>query len=196
MKKITPLLLLITLFILIGAGCTVEKEMEATLDNSDKMMKDQNTGTDVMIDKKKNNVVKEDTEVMMEDKKGIAFSGTLLAGSSAPLVDFTQADYEKAINSNKLVVLYFYANWCPICKKELASGLYPAFNSLNRDDVVGFRVSYKDSDTDDAEEAVAKEFGVAYQHTKVFLKNGERVLKAPNSWDKDDYIENIDKFAN
>lgn len=126
----------------------------------------------------------------------LVFSGEVIAGSSAPFLDFVQADYEKALETDKLVVLYFYANWCPICRQEVQDALYPAFDELSRNDVVGFRINYNDSDTDDAERELAREFGVAYQHTKVFLKNGERVLKSPESWSKDRYHEEINNFAN
>jgi thiol-disulfide isomerase/thioredoxin len=125
-------------------------------------------------------------DTMMEDGEGAmmqTYSGTVLAGSSAPILDFTKADYDAALASDKLVVLYFYANWCPICVAETADALYPVFNALTGDDVVGFRVSYNDNETDDNERALAKQYGVAYQHTKVFVKNGERVLKSPEGWD-------------
>jgi len=129
---------------------------------------------------------------MMKDYS-ISFSGYVIAGSEAKLIDFNQADYEKAIASDKLVALYFYANWCPICKKETAEALYPAFNELERTDIVGFRVNYNDNETDSDEKALAKEFGVAYQHTKVFVKDGQRILKSPESWDKNRYFEEIEK---
>ena len=121
------------------------------------------------------------------------YQGTLLAGAQAPFLTFAQADYEKAKASDKLVVLYFYANWCPTCKKELERETHPAFNELDRDDVVAFRVNYRDSDTEKAEEVLASEFGIGYQHTKVFLKNGEQILKSPESWDKERYLEEIGK---
>lgn len=116
----------------------------------------------------------------------------VLAGKSSPLLDFQKQDYEKALKSDKLVVLYFYANWCPICKEEVPK-LYEAFNELTSDKVIGFRVNYNDSDTDSDEVALAKEFGVAYQHTKVFLKNGQRVLKSPETWEKQRYLDEIQK---
>ena len=116
-----------------------------------------------------------------------------LAGSLSPLLIFNQADYEQALSSNKLIILYFYANWCPLCKEELPY-LYGAFNELASDQVIGFRVHYNDNETGEAEEALAREYGVAYQHTKVFIKNGERILKAPESWDKDRYLTEINKF--
>ncbi|PIR57333.1 MAG: hypothetical protein COU72_01480 [Parcubacteria group bacterium CG10_big_fil_rev_8_21_14_0_10_41_35] len=132
-------------------------------------------------------------DAMMRGTEPISFSGMVLAGSPSPLIDFKQADYEKAVASNRLVVLYFYANWCPVCAEETAQALYPAFNELNRSDVVGFRVNFNDNDTDENEKALAKEFGVAYQHTKVFVKDGERVLKSPESWDKSRYADEIEK---
>lgn len=117
-------------------------------------------------------------------------TGALLAGTAAPLLDFARADYDIAAASDKLIVLYFYATWCPLCSAELPH-LYAAFDQLDTDDVIGFRVNYNDGDTDDDERALAKEFGVAYQHTKVFIRNGERLLKAPDTWDADRYLLEI-----
>lgn len=119
--------------------------------------------------------------------------GEILAGKLAPLINFKKTDYEAAVKSDKLVVLYFYANWCPICKEEVSNALYPTFNELTTDRVIGFRINYNDSETDDNERNLAREFGVAYQHTKVFLKNGQRVLKSPEQWDKSRYLEEINK---
>lgn len=114
----------------------------------------------------------------------------ILAGKSSPLYDFSKAKYDEALASDKLVVLYFYANWCPICRAEIPK-MYDAFNELTTDKVVGFRVNFNDSDTDSDEENLAKEYGIAYQHTKVFIKNGQRILKSPESWDKQRYLEEI-----
>ncbi|MEK7554652.1 MAG: thioredoxin family protein [Patescibacteria group bacterium] len=126
------------------------------------------------------------------ENKNSEYSGTLLAGISAPLLDFVKADYDAALNTDKLVVLYFYANWCPTCKAEVRDALYPAFNELTRDDVIGFRINFNDDETDAIEKALAKEFGVAYQHTKVFVKNKARILKSPESWNKDRYATEIE----
>src|SRR3989344_9042375 len=103
-------------------------------------------------------------------------------------LDFKQADFDRAVAENKLVVLYFYANWCPICKKEFPK-MQAAFGELQGENVVGFRVNFNDNETSEEEEELARTHGVAYQHTKVFIKNGERVLKAPDSWEKERYIE-------
>lgn len=123
----------------------------------------------------------------------IKFSGEVLAGESAPLLDFNKTDYDRALIEGKSILLYFYANWCPICREEFPIA-QSAFNELVRRDVVGFRVNYKDSDTDSDEEALAREFGVAYQHTKVIINDGERIGKYPDSWDKDRYLLEISKI--
>ncbi len=116
----------------------------------------------------------------------------MLAGSKALLLDFNKQDFEKARAGGKLVVLYFYASWCPICVREFPL-MQSAFDGLQSDKVVGFRVNYKDDATDADEEALAREFGVPYQHTKVFLKNGEKILKSPEGWDEQRYLDEINK---
>ena len=139
---------------------------------------------------------KKEGETMMKKEDGAImtkYTGMVLAGKSAPLLDYSKADYDAAIASDKLVVLYFYANWCPICKAETANALYPAFNELATDKVVGFRISYKDNETDSDEKALAVQYGIPYQHTKVFVKNGKQILKAPDSWNKMRYIDEINK---
>lgn len=121
------------------------------------------------------------------------YKGDVLAGTKAVLIDYNKYDYEKALKSDKLVVLYFYANWCPICRREVETALYPAFDQLDTNGVIGFRVNFKDSDLDNDEAQLALQFGVANQHTKVFLKNNQRVLKAPDSWELARYQSEINK---
>ena len=144
---------------------------------------------DVMIDSEGDMM---EDENMMEGGSMIEYSGEVLAGDSAKFINFNKTDYEAALKTDKLIVLYFYANWCPICKAEIPK-LYDAFNSLNTDEVVGFRVNYNDNETDGDEVALAREFGVAYQHTKVFVRNSERIGKWPDSWDKARYVSEIER---
>lgn len=117
----------------------------------------------------------------------------VLAGSASHLYEFNKADYDEAVRSDKLVVLYFYADWCPFCAVEYPI-LKNVFNEMTRSDVVGFRVHYNDESTGPDERTLARQFGVGYQHTKVFLKNGVRVLKSPESWTQDRYVLEIAKF--
>ena len=150
-----------------------------------------------MEKKEEGTIMKNEDRVVPSSRaqaEGMAkYAGTVLAGKSAPLLDFTKADYDAAVASDKLVALYFYANWCPICKEEVVNALYPAFNELTTEDVVGIRINYKDSDTDADEGNLARQYGIPYQHTKVFVKNGKQILKAPDSWDKARYLAEMSK---
>ena len=123
-----------------------------------------------------------------------AATGTVLAGTTTPYIDFNTADYEKALAENKVILLNFYANWCSECRAEQPR-IFAAFSQLDNPAVVGFRVNYKDSDTNSVESQLAEKFGITYQHTKVIIKNGQRALKAPDSWDEQRYLSELSKFA-
>src|SRR3989344_5494313 len=65
----------------------------------------------------------------------------------------------------------------------------------NSSKYIGFRVNYKDSATDKDEENIAEEFGIPYQHTKVIVHNGKKVLKSLEQWNKERYLEELNKFS-
>lgn len=130
------------------------------------------------------------SEAMMQPE----YQGKVLAGAeNTKYLEFSKADYGKALKEKKKILLYFYANWCPACRLEQPQ-TFAAFNEINDQDLIGFRVNFRDSDTDADEEALAKEFGVSYQHTKIILKDGQRILKAPDSWDKQRYLDELKKI--
>ena len=116
----------------------------------------------------------------------------VLAGNEAKYMEFNKKDYEQALKNNKKILLNFYANWCPLCAKEQPEA-FAAFNEMHNSDIIGFRINYKDSDTDNDEEGLAREFGITYQHTKVILVGGNKVLKSPDSWDKQRYLDELSK---
>lgn len=140
--------------------------------------------------------VEEDQEELetSPSAEGFQHEGEKLAGNNSPLIDFNEADYQSALESDKTVFLYFYAKWCPTCKREIRDALVPAFDAYEGDEFVGFRVNYNDRDTSDLEESLAAEFGVVYQHTKVFIKNGEVVATFPNSWTEQEYLTNFESY--
>lgn len=176
---------------------TMMDESDVMVAKDDVMMEE----SDVMVDQNdamisKDDAMMEENEAMMEESDSmmdVTYSGEILAGTTTPYIDFNKEDYDLAIKNGKIVMLYFYANWCPSCKAEQVD-IFAAFNELEREDLVGFRVNYRDSDTNDFEKDLAKDHGVTYQHTKVILQDGERVLKVPNSWNKDTYLTELAKI--
>lgn len=165
-------------------------ELDAMMDDDDAMMEKDSMMED---DEHGDTMMEDDKDAMMEEGEVMSdssYSGQVLAGDEAPLLVFNQADYDKAVSEGKLVTLYFYANWCPICRAEFPK-MEAAFNQLSSDEVVGFRVNFNDNETDDDEVALARKYGVPYQHTKVFVKNGEQVLKSPEEWDTQRYLNEI-----
>lgn len=129
--------------------------------------------------------------------ESVAYTGEVLAGETTPLLAFNQMDFEKAQTEGKRIMLYFYANWCPNCKTELAEALIPAFNELEEPDVVGFIVNYNDTRTDKYEKDLAREYGIGYQHSRVFLDETGSLLEktAPVTWTKEQYIEYFSNLA-
>lgn len=140
-----------------------------------------------------------ESDVMIEEEEEIImppdFEGAVLSFSDSPVLDFNEGDYNQALDSGRVIILFFYAKWCPVCQAEIPK-FYEAMEELNNPNLVGFRVNYNDDDTDSFEEQLARDFGVAYQHTKVILVDGMRELKAPDSWEKDRYITELNNYLN
>ena len=104
---------------------------------------------------------------------------------------FTVERFEQAKGEGKVILLEFYANWCPICQRQ-KPGLEQAFVELNNSNIAGFQVNYNDSETDESEKALARKFGVAYQHTHVVIDSSETVLlKELAEWSKEETISKL-----
>lgn len=94
-----------------------------------------------------------------------------------------------ANNKNKRRVLFFYANWCPICK--------PADANFKQNvekipvDVVLIRVNYDDSDTDENEKELAKRYNVSYQHTFVQINSAGKQVAVWNSGQIEELLANL-----
>lgn len=93
---------------------------------------------------------------------------------------FTKDAYEQAKADGRPILLYFYANWCPLCADQEPQ-VAELFRSPAMADwgVAAFRVNYNDSDSDSDERDLAAELGVNYQHTFfTFDRSGKQVWRA------------------
>lgn len=187
--KIKNFLVLLAIFSFAVFGCTQSAASDAMEKKDAIMEKDDALTKEAAVMEKEGEMMKKD-EAMMEKS---SYTGKVLAGTEATkYLEFSKEDYDKALKEKKKILLYFYANWCPLCKREQVD-TFAAFNELNEPDLIGFRVDYRDGNDDAEEKALAQEFGVGYQHTKVILKDGQRVGKFPDSWDKERYFEELGK---
>ena len=140
-----------------------------------------------------NDAMMKGDDAMMEESGATAPfdpQGTVIVGSVSPFIDYNTADYDKALSEGRTVLLYFYANWCPICRVEIQD-TEAAFRELTDPRIVGFRVNYNDDETDGDEESLARQYGIAYQHTKVILHNGAPSLKDGSTWSRDRYLQEL-----
>ena len=148
----------------------------------------QGNGTTVPVNKVSPESKSTEKAAMMESYKGKVLAGT----EATKYLDFNKADYDKALKEKKKILLYFYASWCPLCKKEQPETM-AAFNELNDPNLVGFRVHYNDGEDNNDAKALAQQFQIPYQHTKVLIKDGKQVLKAPDSWNRERYLTELAK---
>lgn len=114
-------------------------------------------------------VMEKSDEVMMPKDE------SMMKPSASSYQPYTKAAYEAAKSSGKPIFLFFYANWCPTCREQEPRLQRVVPNHMGG--VVGLRVNYNDTETDGDEKALAKEFGVTYQHTGFFIDNKGTVQK-------------------
>ena len=112
--------------------------------------------------------------------------------SASSYVAFEQNAYEQALRDGKIILLDFYASWCPICRAENPH-LRAGIADINDPRLIAYQVHYNDDETTLEEKNLAQEFGVTYQHTKIILKNGQVVLKSLEQWNKEKTIEELRK---
>lgn len=118
----------------------------------------------------------------------------LIAGTVSKYFEWDKNRFEQAIKGRKTIYLEFSANWCNTCKAQ-NEHLKAGFGELNNPDIVGFKIHYKDDQTTQEMEEMARQYGIAYQHTKVILKNGKVVLKSPEAWEHTRFLDEMKKLG-
>jgi hypothetical protein len=121
------------------------------------------------------------------------FSGTKLAGSAAPLLSFSTSDYAQARTAHKLIVLYFYSDNDSNSRDEFLE-ITDAFNQLSTNKVVGFRVHMDDDFVSEPEFKVQQDFHVTSTTTKIFIKDGNELLRSTDSWGQEEYLNQLNKL--
>ena len=104
---------------------------------------------------------------------------------------YSKEAYDAAIVEGKVVYLYFYANWCPICK-EARPKILDAFNSIEYLDVIGFEVHYNDNEEKDFDKEVTRNYQVPYQHTTIIAKNKEQKFRSLEALTKEEIVKQLE----
>lgn len=118
------------------------------------------------------------------------FIGDPIAGKNSLFLRFNNVDYNKALAAGDIIFLDFYSSSCATCKTE-ETELKAAFDSLPTDRVIGFKVSFNDSNVNEEDKKITKDFIVSSNLTKVILKNGKEVKRATEEWNRTVFTKEI-----
>lgn len=121
--------------------------------------------------------------VMKKDETSV----TADVNGKAQYVEYTKEVLDQSVDKRR--VLFFYANWCPICRPADAD--FRESVSKIPADVVLIRVNYNDPDTDQEEKDLAKKYGVTYQHTFVQIDKGGIAITSWNGGKTEELLKNI-----
>ena len=105
---------------------------------------------------------------------------------------YSKEAYDAASAENNVVYMYFYANWCPICKGARPK-ILEAFNKMNFDDVVGFEVHYNDDQVTEEDREITRNYQIPYQHTTIITKNKEQTFKSLEELSTETLIKEIER---
>lgn len=103
-------------------------------------------------------------------------------------VVYTSSD-KFAKNADKKRVLFFYANWCPTCIPADAN--FKENASKIPQDVIVLRVNYNDPETNSKDKALAKKYGITYQHTFVQVDANDNEVTKWNGGQIEELLANI-----
>ena len=112
---------------------------------------------------------------------------TMEKSASSRYVEYSKAALYQAAAGRR--VLYFYANWCPVCRPADAN--FKENASKIPEDVTVLRVNYNDTDTNQEEKDLAKQYGITYQHTFVQIDGQGNLVTKWNGGQINELLVNI-----
>ena len=101
-------------------------------------------------------------------------------------LEITDTTLENVLNTDKLVVIDFWAEWCGPCR--MVGPIIEQLGEEYKDKIVVGKL-----DVDNNNEATAK-YGIRNIPTVLFIKNGEVVDKVVGAGPKSTFSSKIDKF--
>jgi thiol-disulfide isomerase/thioredoxin len=119
------------------------------------------------------NIVSDNSQVDVKREQGEVLDETV---SLSNYLNYQKEMLQESMDSGKVVLLYFTANWCPTCRAQEPINV-SLFKNLKEDtDIVAYKVHILDDETTQEEEVLAKEYGVRLQHSFVLLDAGGEVV--------------------
>ncbi len=107
--------------------------------------------------------------------------------SDSRYVEYSKVTLDQAAGNRR--ILFFYANWCPTCRPTDVD--LSANKSKIPEDVTVIRVNYNDTDTDQSEKDLAKQYDVTYQHTFVQIDGQGKEVTKWNGGQTNELLANI-----
>ncbi len=133
-------------------------------------------------------VIDSDAMVNIENTEGMEDTKAVMKNSKiGTYIPFSPEVLASSATTRR--VLFFYASWCPTCIPADASFT----NNVSQipADVTLVRVNYNDTETDQEEKDLAKQYGVTYQHTFVQIDAKGNEITKWNGGQIDELLSNL-----
>lgn len=107
--------------------------------------------------------------------------------NTEPYFEYSKESFSGS--ENKTRILFFYADWCPICRpvdRDIKDNL-----DKIPDDISIIKVNYNDQFTDEDEKKLAAKYGVTYQHTFVRIDTAGNEIEKWNGGSFEDLLKRI-----
>lgn len=99
--------------------------------------------------------------------------------------DYSKDNFDKALASDSVLVLYFTSNWCSECTKQDTTN-QEVFNEIGDQGLVFLKVHILDSETTSESDALAKKFDIVKENSYVVLDmKGAVAFKSMGSIEKE-----------